>query len=528
MKSIDYIVFIIYGVVIVTLAMLVSREKKGHKKNAEDYFLASKALPWWAIGTSLIASNISAEQFIGMSGSGYAIGLAIASYEWMAALTLIIVAKFLLPVFLKKGIYTMPQFLEMRYDSRVRTALAVFWILVYIFVNLTSVLYMGALALETIMGVELIYGIIGLALFAAIYSIYGGLKAVAWTDVVQVIFLIGGGLVTTFLALQAVSERFDAGGLLAGFGEMLQQAPGKFEMILSKDNPHYTDLPGIGVLVGGLWVANLFYWGFNQYIIQRGLAAKSIRESQRGLMFAGYLKLLIPLIVVIPGIAAYVLTTNSGVDLSPSDKAYPWLLHEIVPPGITGLAFAALIAAVVSSLASMLNSTSTIFTMDIYREFINRKADNTKTVLVGRLSAIAALIIAVFAARPLLSGLDQAFQYIQNFTGMVSPGVLVIFVFGIFWKRTTANAALWVAILTIPMGILAQYVLFPEMPFLDRMGYIFLILSLFLVILSVLERGTDDPKGIQLSKDFFRTGKAFNIGAIGIILILIFLYVFFW
>lgn len=532
---IDYAVFISYGLLIVFIGLWVSRTKKGKKKTAQDYFLASKALPWWAIGASLIAANISAEQMIGMCGSGFAIGLGIASYEWMAAITLIIVGKYFLPIFLEKKIYTMPQFLEMRYDGRVRTVMATFWLLVYVFVNLTSILYLGALALHTIMGIPLMYGIIGLALFAAIYSIYGGLTAVAWTDVVQVIFLIGGGLLTTYLALDAVSG---GNGFLAGFKDLLEQAPEKFDMILQKGKllipdgqggmkDAYIDLPGISVLVGGMWIANISYWGFNQYIIQRGLAAKSVKEAQRGVIFAGFLKILIPLIVVIPGIAAFVLTKDSSTVIEPSDKAYPWLLHEFVPVGVKGLAFAALAAAIVSSLASMLNSTATIFTMDIYKRFINKKVSETKMVTVGRITSFAALVIAVLTARPLLGNLDQAFQYIQEFTGFVTPGVVVIFCFGLFWKRITANAALWVAILTIPLSF-AFKMFWSGLPFLDRMGVVFLVLVAIAIIISFIESKTDDPKGITLHKGLFHTGTPFNIGAIILCAIVSALYIIFW
>ncbi len=532
---IDYAVFIAYGLLIVFIGLWVSRTKKGKKKTAQDYFLASKALPWWAIGASLIAANISAEQMIGMAGSGFAIGLGIASYEWMAAITLIIVGKYFLPIFLKKKIYTMPQFLEMRYDGRVRTVMATFWLLVYVFVNLTSVLYLGALALYTIMGIPLMYGIIGLALFAAIYSIYGGLTAVVWTDVVQVIFLIGGGLLTTYLALDAVSG---GNGFIAGFKDLLEQAPDKFDMILQKGKllipdgqggmkDAYIDLPGISVLVGGMWIANISYWGFNQYIIQRGLAAKSIKEAQRGVIFAGFLKILIPLIVVIPGIAAFVLTKDSSTVIEPSDKAYPWLLHEFVPVGVKGLAFAALAAAIVSSLASMLNSTATIFTMDIYKKFINKKVSETKMVTVGRITSFAALVIAVLTARPLLGSLDQAFQYIQEFTGFVTPGVVVIFCFGLFWKRITANAVLWVAILTIPLSFAFKF-FWSGLPFLDRMGVVFLVLAAIAIIISFIESKTDDPKGIILHKGLFHTGTPFNIGAIILCAIVSALYIIFW
>ncbi|NLP59488.1 sodium/solute symporter, partial [Lutibacter sp. B1] len=392
----DYLIFIAYAVLILGVGLWVSRDKKGHQKNAEDYFLASKSLPWWAIGASLIAANISAEQFIGMSGSGFASGLAIASYEWMAALTLLIVGKFFLPIFIEKGLYTIPEFVEKRFSTNLKTILAIFWIALYVFVNLTSVLYLGSLALETIMGIPMLYGVIGLALFAAAYSLYGGLSAVAWTDVIQVIFLVLGGLATTYLALNTVSG---GAGVVEGVKTVYEAVPERFAMILDKSNPEYKNLPGIGVLVGGMWVANLYYWGFNQYIIQRTLAAKSLREAQKGILLAAFLKLIIPLIVVIPGIAAYVMVNDPEImarlgdaalknlpSLEQADKAYPWLL-QFLPVGLKGVAFAALAAAIVSSLASMLNSTSTIFTMDIYKQYINKNASDKATVNMGRISA---------------------------------------------------------------------------------------------------------------------------------------------
>ncbi len=531
----DYGIFIAYALLIIGVGLWVSRNKKGHTKNSEDYFLASKSLTWWAVGASLIAANISAEQFIGMSGSGFAIGLGIASYEWMAAITLILVGKFFLPAFINKEIYTMPQFLEKRYDNRVRTILAVFWLLVFVFVNLTSVLYLGALAMETILGIPMMYGIIGLALFAAVYSLYGGLSAVAWTDVIQVIFLVGGGLMTTWLALDFVS---DGQGVIAGAKMLLEKAPEKFHMILEKDNPYYMDLPGISVLVGGMWVANLYYWGFNQYIIQRALAAKSLNEAQNGIIFAGFLKIIIPLIVVVPGIAAFVLVNepetlqhlgaaseNIMPTLDHADRAYPWLLG-FLPAGIKGLAFAALAAAIVSSLASMLNSTSTIFTMDIFKQFINKNASETKLVNVGRLTAAVALIIAGVIA-PTLSTLDQAFQYIQEYTGMVSPGILVIFLFGLFWKKTTPNAALWVAVLTLPVAIALKFGV-SGIPFMDQMGLCFLILSGVIIFISHLERKTVIVKGLDLPANIFKTSMSFNIGAVVITTIIAVLYIMFW
>lgn len=531
--AIDYIVFALYAVLILGVAVYMSREKKGHKKNTSDYFLASKALPWWAIGTSLIASNISAEQFIGMSGSGYAIGLAIASYEWMSAAALLIIAKYFMPIFLEKKIYTMPQFLENRYDNRVRTVMAVLWLLVYVFVNLTSVLYLGALALNTIMGISMIHGILGLAIFAALYSIYGGLKSVAWTDFIQVAFLIGGGLVTTYVALTAVADMYGVNGPLAGLAEIFRQFPDKFDMILEKGQimipdgeggtrDAFNDIPGISVLIGGLWVANFAYWGFNQYIIQKGLAAKNIREAQKGLAFAGYLKILVPLIVVVPGIAAYALTEGS---LAPSDKAYPYVL-QLVPVGVRGIAFAALIAAVVSSLAAMLNATANIFTMDVYKHLGKKNFSETRLVKVGRITSFAALGIAFLVARPLLGQLDQAFQYIQDFTGYITPGVVVIFIGGLLWKRGTPNAALWVAILTIPTSW--AFTALTQVPFMNRIGYVALILAVIYVAISKIEIKEAHPKAVKIYKGLFYTDTIFNIMAIGILAILAVLYIFLW
>jgi len=541
----DYVIFITYAILILGVGLWVSRDKKGHEKNAEDYFLASKSLPWWAVGASLIAANISAEQFIGMSGSGFASGLAIASYEWMAAITLIIVGKYFLPVFIEKGLYTIPEFVEKRFSTNLKTILAVFWIALYVFVNLASVLYLGSLALETIVGVPMIYGVIGLALFAAAYSLYGGLSAVAWTDVIQVVFLVLGGLFTTYLALNAVSG---GGGFVEGIKTVYEAVPERFAMILDKSNPEYKNLPGLGVLVGGMWVANLYYWGFNQYIIQRTLAAKSLKEAQKGILLAAFLKLLIPLIVVIPGIAAYVMVNDPeiltslgdmGLQNIPSveqaDKAYPWLL-QFLPTGFKGVAFAALAAAIVSSLASMLNSTSTIFTMDIYKQYINKDASDRQTVNIGRISAAVALIIAAVMA-PFLGGIDQAFQFIQEYTGIVSPGILAIFILGLFWKKTTNKGAIVGALASIPIAMYfkvapkgwSDSMFFVEVPFMDQMGYTALLTMLVIALVSYSEhRGADDKKGIDLKKGIFNTGPIFNIGSFAVMIILVVLYAMFW
>ncbi|MEM9664134.1 MAG: sodium/sugar symporter [Bacteroidota bacterium] len=544
----DYVVFAAYCLIIVGVGLWVSREKEGREKNTEDYFLAGKALPWWAIGASLIASNISAEQFIGMSGSGFRLGLAIATYEWMAAVTLLVIAWFFLPIYLDKGIFTMPQFLEKRYDARVRTLLAVFWLLVYVFVNLTSVLYLGALALENIMGAPLWVGLVGLALFATVYSIYGGLEAVAWTDVVQVVVLVGGGLLTTYLALDAYSG--DAGGVILGFQMLLEDAGDRFNMILFEGELLYEDpvltggeptytasgdlvtetkdayqlLPGLGVLLGGMWVANLFYWGCNQYIIQRALAAKSLKESQRGLAFAGYLKLLLPLIVVVPGIVAHAL----DAPIVKADEAYPWLLGTYIGPGLRGLAVAALAAAIVSSLASMMNSTATIFTMDLYKTTFNKDASEKRLVTIGRIVSLTAITVAAVSAYPLLGAIDQAFQYIQEYTGFISPGVLAVFVMGLFWKKATANAALVTALLSIPLSA-GMKVLTPDVPFLNRMGYVFLLSVALIVVISYLEgKGQDSPRAISLSGTKLVADPVYNMAAFGILGITAALYAMLW
>ena len=545
LEPLDLLVFLGYAFLIMGMGFFVSREKEGHVKDSNDYFLASKALPWWAVGASLIASNISAEQFIGMSGSGFALGLAIATYEWMAAATLLVVAIFFLPVYLKKGIYTMPGFLFDRYDGRVRTTMAIFWLLLYIFVNLTSVLYLGALSLNTILDIPMTYSIFGLALFAMLYSIYGGLKAVAWTDVVQVVFLIAGGLATTYIALGMVGDGDAWQGLLT----LKNEVPGHFSMILSKGEmmvadgkggmrDAYLDLPGLSVLIGGMWITNLSYWGFNQYITQRALAAKNLDEAQKGMIFAGFLKLLMPLIVVIPGIAALVIV-NNGTDLGfiesmkdpvtglvKSDRAYPSLL-QILPTGLKGLAFAALTAAIVSSLASMANSTSTIFTMDIYAKYFGKNSSETTKVRVGRITAVVAFVIAAIVA-PALGQLDQAFQFIQEYTGFISPGVFAIFFFGVFWKKTTSNAALVGASLSIPLSVVLK-VVFPALPFIDRMGWVFVVLAALMIVISLVEgKGKDHPKSIDISAELFKTSTGFKIGAILIVGIIAALYTIFW
>lgn len=533
LAGVDYAIFGVYVLVIIGVGLAVSRK---NKSSTEGYFLAGKSLPWWAVGASLIAANISAEQFIGMSGSGFAIGLGIASYEWMAAITLILVGKFFLPIFIEKGIYTIPEFVEKRYNKTLKTILAVFWICLYIFVNLTSVLYLGGLALETILGIPMMYSIVGLAIFALVYSVYGGLSAVVWTDVIQVVVLVFGGFATTYLAVSFIGQ--DA-GFFAGLGNLVDRAPDHFEMILDKSNPQFMNLPGIAVLIGGLWVANLYYWGFNQYIIQRTFASKSVDEAQKGLVFAGYLKLIIPFLVVIPGIAAFCITQDPALmaqlgeaannflpSMDHADRAYPWLT-QFLPAGVKGLVFAALAAAIVSSLASMLNSTATIFTLDIYHEYIDKNASDYKLVNVGRLTAIISLVIAIFIA-PMLGAIDQAFQFIQEYTGLVSPGVLAVFMCGLFLKKTTTLGASIGVLASIPIALLLKFLPL-QMPFMDQMLYTFILSVAIILFVSLATSKTDDDeKAISLTSDVFATSSAFKIGSYGILLICAAIYAIFW
>tara|TARA_X000000950_G_scaffold96004_1_gene121225 strand:- start:8698 stop:10449 length:1752 start_codon:yes stop_codon:yes gene_type:complete len=558
-STIDIVVFSAYCLLILFIGLYVSREKKGKVKSAEDYFLAGKSLPWWAIGASLIAANISAEQFIGMSGSGFALGLAIASYEWMAAITLLIVGKYFLPIFIEKGLYTIPEFIEKRFSTELKTILAIFWIALFVFVNLTTVLYLGGLALDTVMGSGdgsiLINSIIGLALFAAAYSLWGGLAAVAWTDVVQVVVLIFGGLMMTYFALVNLG---DGGSALEGLKYVYETVPERFSMILSKEEiitPNgkdaWFDLPGLAVLIGGMWVANLYYWGFNQYIIQRTLAAKSLEEGQKGIAFAAFLKLLIPIFVVLPGIIVYVMNLDASGALAAesldqgfigangsivNDNAAPWLIKEVIPVGLKGLILAALAAAIVSSLASMVNSTSTIFTMDIYKSIINKNADDKSLVTVGRITGLVALIIAILIA-PQLKSLGQVFQYIQEYTGVVSPGILAVFLMGLFYKKASNNGAIWGVLLSIPIAMYFKVgpngwsslsIFNHDIPFMNQMLITCLATIFIIFVISKIEGNKDNPKAIIITNTLFKTSPAFNISAFAVCIITAFLYAFFW
>ncbi|MFJ1352564.1 sodium/sugar symporter [Capnocytophaga canimorsus] len=550
-STLDYVIFALYAIVILSVGLFVSRSKKDNK-TAEDYFLASKSLPWWAIGASLIAANISAEQFIGMSGSGFALGLAIASYEWMAALTLIIVGKYFLPIFIEKGLYTIPEFIEKRYSTNLKSILAIFWVALFVFVNLTSVLFLGGKALQVVLGVDPVYAMIGLALFAAAYSLWGGLSAVAWTDVIQVALLVVGGLITAYIALDHVTPN---GGVINGLQHIFDVAPGHFKMILDKSHPEYMNLPGIAVLVGGLWVANLYYWGFNQYIIQRTLAAKSLKESQKGIVFAAFLKMIVPVLVVIPGIVAYVMyqggngtTVIDGVKEAfvgadgniMNDNAYPWLIKTFIPSGIKGLVVAALAAAIVSSLASMLNSTATIFTMDIYKQNINKNASQKQLVNVGRISAAVALVIALFVA-PALGNINQMFQYIQEYTGLVSPGILAVFMMGLFYKRATNKGAIWGILLSAviafyfkvgPNGWMADSSissLFVILPWMHQMMITWIVSMIIIAVISYFDnKGVVSERAIITNSNTFKTDTTFNLASYTIIIMLVVLYALFW
>ncbi len=518
LSTIDTVIVLAYLVGIFILAQWVSREKVGHQKDAKDYFLASKSLPWWAIGASLIAANISAEQIIGMSGSGYALGLAIASYEWMAALTLLIVGKFFLPVFLRNGIYTMPQFLEERYGPRIRTIMAVFWLGLYVFVNLTAILWLGSIAVTQVTGLSQFTALVLLGGFALVYQLYGGLKAVALTDIVQVSLLVLGGLLIVGISLDRIGG--DA-GMLGGFKLLIATHPEHFKMILTPDNPFYKDLPGLSVLIGGMWIMNVSYWGFNQYIIQRALAAKDIAEAQKGVMFAAFLKLLMPVIVVLPGIAALMLVP----DLDKPDQAYPKMM-ALLPIGVLGLVFAALIAAIVASVASKINSVSTIFTLDLYNKR-GKQHDEAHLVKVGRIAATVAIVLAVFTAKPLLGSFDQAFQYIQEYTGFFTPGIVVIFMLGLFWKRANEAGAIAAAVGSFALSIVLKLA-WPELPFMDRVGLVFLLALALAVIVSLTLRASADPNRIRTDDVSYATSGSFNVGAVGVIAILVALYAAFW
>jgi solute:Na+ symporter, SSS family len=536
----DYIVFFIYFIAVSSYGYYIYHKKKAKTTSSKDFFLAEGSLTWWAIGASLIASNISAEHFIGMSGSGFALGLAISTYEWMAAATLIIVAVFILPLYLKNKIFTMPQFLAMRYNDTVSTIMAVIWLLVYVFVNLTSIIYLGALAISSIAPISFGWCVAGLSIFSIVVTL-GGMKVIGYTDVFQVLVLIIGGLVTTYLALTLLSEQFGMGkDVFKGLSILQKEAPQHFHMIFDKSNPHYKELPGLSVLIGGMLINNLAYWGCNQYIVQRALGA-DLKTARKGILFAAFLKMLVPVIAVLPGIAMYVMHSNGmfqkemvdAAGVVKPDHAYPTLMN-LLPAGLKGVAFAALTAAIVASLAGKANSISTIFSLDIYRKYINKEAGERKLVLTGRWAVIISMVIAAVVA-PSLKSLDQAYQFIQEYVGFFSPGVLAIFLLGMYWKKTTAAAGLAGALLTVPISTVLKFLpswtdgAFPDYPFLDRMTISFFAIVIIMVAISLLKpKAANDKHVIEIDQSMFKVTPGFVVGSVIICGVLTALYTIFW
>ncbi|MFM6975433.1 MAG: sodium:solute symporter family transporter [Sphingobacteriaceae bacterium] len=571
LKSIDIIVFLIYFAIVASYGYWIYRKKKQASISAShDYFLAEGSLTWWAIGASLIASNISAEQFIGMSGNGYFVGIAVAAYEWIAALALIIIAVWFMPVYLKNKIYTMPQFLKTRYNESVSLIMAIFWLFLYVFVNLTSILYLGAIAISGLIGPEYLHTVmIALAVFALIITL-GGMKVIGYTDVIQVAVLIIGGFATIYFALTIVGEKFGLGrDAIAGFKTLMEQAPDHFHMILDKptasssqeDINKYLILPGIAMYFAGQWIVNLNYWGCNQYITQRALGA-DLQTARKGILFAGFLKLLMPIIVMLPGIAAYVLHKNGHLEgLRGMDDAYSAILG-FLPAGLKGLAIAALTAAIVASLAGKLNSIGTIFTLDIYLKYFKMKSpeqmeaaseaekgSNEKNMVwVGRVVAMVSIALAVmFEWQDLLGiGGEGGFTFIQKYTGFISPGVFAMFILGMFWKRTTGSAAVAGLITGFALAIFFnsfavnllghETILYTayknsngvyEIPFLINMGWAFFFTMVVMIGFS-LAGPKVNPKAFALDKEMFKVSPSILTMIVITIMILLALYVKFW
>ncbi len=553
-----YIIFLIYFLIVSIYGIWIYKRKKKAETGTKDYFLAEGSLTWWAIGASLIASNISAEQFIGMSGSGFQIGLAISSYEWMSAATLLVVALFFIPVYIRNNIYTMPQFLHQRYNGTVAMIMAIFWLMLYIIVNLLSILYLGALAVSGISGLPIGLCIVLLSIFAILITL-GGMKVIGYTDVIQVFFLIIGGLAATYYGLKLIASQAGESSILKGFSLLTTEAPEHFHMILKPGNPNYLDLPGISVLIGGMWIANLNYWGCNQYITQRALGA-SVPTARKGLLFAAFLKLLMPMIVVLPGIAAYVLYQKgffqqemlNSQGITDVNKAYPSLL-SLLPDGLRGLSFAALTAAIVASLAGKVNSIATIFTLDIYKKAIHKKADEKHLVWTGKIVVVISMVIAILLAftlgEKLMGEGKQGFQYIQEYTGFVSPGIFAMFLLGFFWKRTTSAAALFATIGGFVFSVFFKFLprmmdlsfLAPigfaqknkdglyEIPFLDRMAIVFVICIIFMYFISILSpKKMTDTNKLESDTVSYKVSPSFAIGMLIVIAILTALYTIFW
>ncbi|MCL4111306.1 UNVERIFIED_CONTAM: hypothetical protein GTU68_034019 [Idotea baltica] len=518
LQYLDYLVFGMYFFMVIGLAYYVSRSPEDAKRSAEDYFLAGRSLPWWIIGASLIASNISTEQIIGMNGTAFESGIAVISYSLIgASITILIVGKFFLPRFLATKIYSMPEFLERRFDRRVSTLMSVFWILVYVLVNLTSVLSLGAITLEAVLGIPIFYSVLVLALISGFYTIYGGLSAVAWTDFIQVTVLVLGGIAVLWFGLDLVAEKYTSEGAWQGWKALMSAQPDKIHTVLAAS---HDELPWTGVFLGGLWIAALSYWGCNQYIIQRALAAKDLRAAQHGLLFAAILSIIVAAIIVIPGVIASELYHNQ---ISARDQAFPVLIRELLPPGFSGLVIAALVAAIISSLNSMCNSVATIFTMDIYRHSIHVGAGDAVLIRVGRIATAIALLIAVMMT-PMVVSMGKLFAFIQEYTGFVTPGVVCIFLLGLFWKRMSSRAAIWVILLTIPISLLLKVTL-PAFAFLDRMTIVFLVL---MVMAWVISQGSQSVCVWRFHEDRMQPASPiFDIGALVVVSIIAIFYVCF-
>lgn len=564
LKTPDLIVFLVYFIIVASYGIWIYRRKKKKAETSTDFFLAEGSLTWWAIGASLIASNISAEQFIGMSGSGFKLGLAISAYEWLAAASLIIVAIFFMPIYLKNKIFTMPQFLKTRYNETVALVMAIFWLFLYITVNLTSILFLGTLAINSLTGGENFHIImIALAIFALIITL-GGMKVIGYTDVIQVLVLIFGGLVTSYIALTLVSDKFGFGkDILAGAKTLFTEAPEHFRMIFKKPDANsspqevsnYLDLPGITMLIAGMWIANLNYWGCNQYITQRALGA-DLKTARTGILFAGFLKLIMPIIVVLPGIAAYVLYKNGELQdqmmmngsVNP-DNAYSAILG-FLPTGLKGLSLAALTAAIVASLAGKANSISTIYTLDIYKKYVKKDANDRKLLWIGRVTVVVALVMAIMVNWKDLLGIGGAggFIFIQKYTGYVSPAIFSVFLLGFFWKGNTSKAAIAGIVGGVALMVLFDrylpalagnetilYTAFEnsqgiyEIPFLVSMGWVFFFSILLQVVISTIDvNGRKQINGLEVESKMFRVSPGILSMIVIIVGILLALYITFW
>ena len=564
LQTYDYIVFVLYFILISSYGIWIYRKKNSATTNTKDFFLAEGQLTWWAIGASLIASNISAEQFIGMSGNGFRLGLAISVYEWLAAVSLVVVAIFFMPVYLKNKIYTMPQFLKTRYNETVAMIMAIFWLFLYIFVNLTSILYLGAIAINNLTGGTHFHLImIGLAVFALFITL-GGMKVIGYTDVFQVLVLTVGGLVTTYIALTVVSEQFGMGkNMIAGFTHLMDAAPDHFKMIFDKPGPgatqkeieDYSSLPGMAMMVAGIWIAHLNYWGCNQYITQRALGA-DLKTARTGILFAAFLKLMMPILVVVPGIAAYVLYQNGGLQTQMmtngvlnQDNAYSAVVG-FLPVGLKGLSMAALTAAIVASLAGKANSISTIYSLDIYKKYINKDANDSKIVMMGRVIIILSLVIAIVInwKDTLGIGGKGGFEFIQKYTGYISPAIFPVFLLGFFWKKATSKAAITGIFLGVMLSIIFDkflpgwmgndtllYTAYPtasgsfEIPYLIQMGWVFCFTTLAIIIVSLLDvKGQKHENEITEDEGQFKLSNAHLAMVMLVLGVVIALYIKFW